>query len=62
MQLGIDEASCLYAGWPIRVSAQKHLQAFYESLGFTVRGDPYDEDGIPHVGMIRPSSPTPRTG
>ena len=40
--------------WPdsgIRIGAQAYLQAFYESLGFIVDGDPYDEDGISHVHM-----------
>lgn len=41
-----------------RLNAQAHLQGFYESLGYAhVRG-PYDEDGIPHVEMLRPKSPS----
>lgn len=43
------------AGAPIRLSAQAHLEAFYESLGFHRTSDVYDEDGIPHVEMLRPS-------
>jgi ElaA protein len=39
---------------PIRLSAQAHLERFYGSLGFAREGDDYDEDGIPHVDMVRP--------
>ncbi|MBY6204912.1 GNAT family N-acetyltransferase [Halomonas denitrificans] len=42
--------------WPgcaIRLSAQEHLQAFYASLGFSTDSAVYDEDGIPHVDMVR---------
>ena len=35
-----------------KLSAQAHLQAFYESLGYQTVGSPYDEDGIPHIQMI----------
>ena len=37
----------------IKISAQKYLKDFYESHGFTLVGEEYLEDGIPHVGMIR---------
>jgi len=35
----------------ITVSAQSHLQGFYQSLGFLVISEPYDEDGIEHITM-----------
>lgn len=35
----------------IKVSAQSHLQAFYQSLGFAITSEPYDEDGIEHIDM-----------
>jgi len=38
---------------PIRISAQYHLSKFYQSLGFVEQGQVYDEDGIPHIGMLR---------
>ena len=37
----------------IKISAQVYLQKFYESLGFQAFGEPYDEDGIPHLDMIK---------
>lgn len=42
--------------WPkssIRISAQAHLQPFYGELGFNCVSEPYQEDGIPHVEMLR---------
>jgi ElaA protein len=39
---------------PIALSAQRHLERFYASLGFVAIGTEYVEDGIPHVDMRRP--------
>lgn len=36
-----------------RISAQQYLEKFYQSFGFTAVSDVYDEDGIPHIEMIR---------
>jgi ElaA protein len=44
--------------WPdsdIKISAQSHLQSFYQTHGFFTVGEGYLEDGIPHVAMIRPT-------
>lgn len=41
---------------PVKLSAQAHLSDFYASLGFSPVGDPYDEDGIPHLAMLRPAA------
>jgi ElaA protein len=35
----------------IVISAQTYLLTFYATLGFIAEGDPYDEDGIPHMQM-----------
>ena len=35
----------------IKISAQKHLQDFYSSLGFEFKGEDYLEDNIPHCAM-----------
>jgi len=39
----------------IKIGGQTYLQRFYESLGFVAVSDPYDEDGIPHLDMVRSS-------
>jgi ElaA protein len=36
-----------------RIGAQHHLQSFYASFGYEPDGEPYDEDGILHIEMIR---------
>jgi ElaA protein len=38
---------------PIRIGAQAHLEKFYGELGFVRSSDVYDEDGIPHIEMLR---------
>lgn len=38
---------------PIRISAQQYLKKFYEEFGFRQASEPYDEDGIPHIQMIK---------
>jgi ElaA protein len=44
---------------PIHISAQEHLNTFYESFGFSQIGSGYLEDGIPHIPMaILPNQPT----
>ncbi|WP_237058677.1 GNAT family N-acetyltransferase [Microbulbifer sediminum] len=37
----------------IRISAQLHLADFYREFGFEQVSEPYDEDGIPHIEMLR---------
>ena len=46
----------LFGKQMIRLAAQLYLQGFYESLGFIRTGDPYLEDGIEHIEMIRTPS------
>ncbi|WP_312512444.1 GNAT family N-acetyltransferase [Stutzerimonas nitrititolerans] len=44
-----------FPGTGIQIGAQAHLQEFYQSLGFQSDGDVYEEDGIPHVDMVKPA-------
>jgi ElaA protein len=37
---------------PIRISAQKHLENYYNEHGFLSTGKEYLEDNIPHVEML----------
>ena len=41
----------LYDPKRITLGAQAHLESFYSNLGYSVYGDEYDEDGIPHLPM-----------
>ena len=36
----------------LALHAQAHLQRFYGRLGYSPKGDPFDEDGIPHILML----------
>jgi ElaA protein len=51
-----EAISCMRKDFPmeaIRISAQAHLQEFYENVGFVrVSEEPYLEDNIPHVEMV----------
>ena len=38
---------------PIRISAQHHLEKFYSEYGFERVSEPYDEDGILHIEMLK---------
>lgn len=53
MEEGIRKASELYPGAPIRICAQVQAGGFYRRLGFRPVSDIFDEDGIPHVEMVR---------
>ena len=43
----------IYGPVPIKISAQAHLTDFYTSVGFSVCGQGYLEDEIPHLPMKR---------
>lgn len=53
MREAVRQLHALWGERPIRIGAQAHLQGFYRQHGFETEGPPYDEDGIPHVEMLR---------
>jgi ElaA protein len=53
MQKSIEEIERLYGKVPIRIGAQAYLKKFYEGFGFVDLNEPYLEDGIPHMIMLR---------
>lgn len=53
MSSAIAQVQRLYPGQHIRLGAQRYLEKFYGSFGFEPIGEPYDEDGIPHIEMVR---------
>jgi ElaA protein len=57
MQEGLARCEAAWPDQAIRISAQAHLQRFYGSLGFDAVSQPYLEDGIPHIEMLRPAQP-----
>ena len=59
MEEALAQAERLWPRQAIRIGAQKHLERFYGSLGFVAASEPYDEDGILHIEMLRPASTIP---
>jgi ElaA protein len=56
MREAIGRTRMAYGPHPIRIGAQIYLRRFYEELGFEATGPTYDEDGIPHIEMLLPTS------
>jgi ElaA protein len=50
---GVARCETAWPGRGIRISAQARLQRFYADFGFEAVGEPYLEDGIPHLEMLR---------
>ena len=61
MNEALRRADSLWPSQPVRIGAQQRLERFYQSLGFATASAPYDEDGIPHVEMVRAPSGKPDT-
>ncbi|MED5619312.1 GNAT family N-acetyltransferase [Ideonella sp. BN130291] len=53
MAEGVAGCDRLWPGQAVRISAQAHLQRYYQHVGFEAVGDTYLEDGIPHIEMLR---------
>lgn len=62
MRLAIAHCEKLWPGRALRIGAQRYLERFYGDFGFATASEPYDEDGIMHVEMLRPASPVPDKG
>lgn len=59
MRQAIGHAEKLWPGRALRIGAQRYLERFYGGFGFQTVSEPYDEDGIMHVEMLRPASLIP---
>lgn len=55
MAKAMEKMMQVFPHLPIKISAQLYLQKFYESFGFTVVGEWYMEDDIPHIAMVKKS-------
>ena len=53
LRQGIIHTDRTYPGSQIQLSAQVYLEQFYNDFGFVAVSEPYDEDGILHIDMIR---------
>ena len=50
---GIQKSLETFSTHSLTISAQEYLIKFYEDHGFKVFGEVYDEDGIPHIQMVK---------
>ena len=50
---GLSHVDARYPRRNVRISAQVYLERFYRSFGFVPASEPYPEDGIPHIEMLR---------
>jgi ElaA protein len=53
MEESIERCYEVFGKGDIRIGAQCYAQEFYNRLGFIADGEVYDEDGIPHIQMVR---------
>lgn len=53
MQAAIQAIEKHFNTGTIQISAQRYLEKFYTAHGFITFGEPYLEDGIPHIAMLR---------
>lgn len=54
LEAALIEIERRWPGADIRIGAQAHLQGYYGRYGFAPASQVYDEDGIPHVDLLRP--------
>ncbi len=55
MHQAIAKVGELFGQRDIRIGAQTYLTDWYARFGFVPVGEPYDEDGIEHIQMVRPA-------
>ena len=55
MAEAVRRCATLAPGAAVRIGAQIYLERFYAGFGFRRVSEPYDEDGIVHVEMLRPA-------
>lgn len=51
--LAAEDFIRVMGGVKSKLAAQVRAKGFYESLGYTAEGDEFDEEGCPHVWMIK---------
>ena len=52
VDFSIDVCNKNFPDQAVKISAQAHLEKFYNEHGFKATGESYLEDDIPHIGMI----------
>jgi ElaA protein len=53
MREGVRKSAEIHPGHAIRIGAQRYLEHFYGAFGFRPASEPYLEDNIEHIEMLR---------
>ena len=53
MREALARTDALWPARSLRIGAQQYLERFYGEFGFARVSEPYDEDGIMHIDMLR---------
>ena len=53
MQEAMQQMAALFPNDSIKIGAQQYLENFYNSFGFQTISEPYLEDGIWHIHMVK---------
>jgi len=56
MAEALRRVESLVPGQVVKIAAQRRLEKFYLGFGFESVSEPYEEDGILHIDMVRPTS------
>jgi len=59
MREGVRKSAEIHPEHDIRIGAQRYLENFYAEFGFRPASEPYLEDGIAHIEMLRPAGTAP---
>ena len=53
MRVGLAQCLISFPNDTVKISAQEHLEKYYNQHGFERVSDMYLEDDIPHIGMLK---------
>ena len=53
MREALTRTDALWPDRSLRIGAQQYLERFYGEFGFARVSEPYDEDGIMHIDLLR---------
>lgn len=53
VRIALEEIATRWPGSDVQIGAQAHLRDYYGRHGFVASSEPYLDDGIPHIDMLR---------
>lgn len=58
IKVGLEKMTLEFGRSEIEISAQTHLESFYQAYAFNRIGKDYIEEGLPHLRMLRKATET----